>query len=211
MADFVDVHRQRVTTPGAPRLPLRWLPNWVGPGRCHGPGTWPGSVAAGQRVVLRDGSAVLIRQVRPSDAPLVADGFARLSARSRRARFLSGKDTLSAAELRYLTDVDHHDHEALGALDHPGRRGVGVARYVRDTADAQAAEIAVTIVDDWQGRGLGTELLARLSERARAAGIRRFTALVAEDNAAMAGVLRKLGADRVGRDGGTVDYEITLA
>jgi RimJ/RimL family protein N-acetyltransferase len=142
---------------------------------------------------------------------LLADGFTRLSARSRRMRFLAGKDTLSAAELRYFTHVDHHDHEALGALGHPGGHGVGVARYVRDTTDPQAAEIAVTIVDDWQGRGLGTELLARLSERARAAGIRRFTALVAEDNAAMAGVLRKLCADRVGRGRGAADYEITLA
>ena len=211
MANFVDVHRQRVTTPGAPRWPLRWLPNRLWPGRGRAPGTRPGSAAAGERLVLRDGSAVLIRQVRPSDAPLVAAGFARLSARSRRMRFLYGKDKLSAAELRYLTNVDHFDHEALGALDHPGGRGVGVARYVRDTADPRSAEIAVTIVDDGQGLGLATELLARLSERARAAGIRRFTALVAEDNAAMAGVLRKLCADRVGRGGGTVDNEITLA
>ena len=175
------------------------------------PGTRPGSAAAGHNVILRDGSTVLIRQVQPADAPLLADGFARLSDRSRRMRFLYRKDSLSAAELRYLTDIDHHDHEALGALDHLGGRGVGVARYVRDTADPQAAEIAVTIVDDWQGRGLGTELFARLSGRARAAGIRRFTALVAEDNAAMAGLLRKVRADRVGRNGGTADYEITLA
>ena len=65
-------------------------------------------------------------------------------------------------------------------------RGVGIARYVRDAEDPQAAEIAVTIVDDWQGRGLGTELLAQLSDRARQEGIRRFTALVAADNAAVA-------------------------
>jgi RimJ/RimL family protein N-acetyltransferase len=93
----------------------------------------------------------------------------------------------------------------------PGQDPLRRVSGVRDTADPRSAEIAVTIVDDWQGRGLATELLARLSERARAAGIRRFTALVAEDNAAMAGVLRKLCADRVGRGGGTVDCEITLA
>jgi RimJ/RimL family protein N-acetyltransferase len=160
--------------------------------------------------VLRDGSKVLIRPVQPADAPLLADGFARLSDRSRRMRFLARKDQLSAAELRYLTDVDHHDHEALGALDQAGGRGVGVARYVRDTEDPHAAEIAVTIVDDWQGRGLGTELLTRLSARARAEGIRRFTALVAEDNAAMAGLLRNMSASLVGRSPGTVEYEITL-
>ena len=114
-------------------------------------------VPEGRPVVLRDGSAVLIRQVRSTDAPLLADGFARLSAASRQMRFLGVKKQLSAAELRYLTDVDHHDHEALGALDQAGGHGVGIARYIRDADDPQAAEIAVTIVDEWQGRGLGTE------------------------------------------------------
>jgi RimJ/RimL family protein N-acetyltransferase len=87
---------------------------------------------------------------------------------------------------------------------------VGVARYVRDAGDPHAAEIAVTIVDDWQGRGLGTELLTRLSGRARSEGIHRFTALVAEDNTAMAGLLRNMNASLVGRSPGTVEYEITL-
>ena len=79
-----------------------------------------------------------------------------------------------------------------------------------DAEDPQAAEIAVTIVDDWQGRGLGTELLARLSGRARSEGIHRFTALVADDNTAMAGLLRNMSANLVGRSPGTVEYEITL-
>jgi RimJ/RimL family protein N-acetyltransferase len=153
---------------------------------------------------------VLIRQVQPADAPLLAAGFARLSDKSRRMRFLARKDQLSAAELRYFTDVDHHDHEALGALDQAGGRGVGVARYVRDAEDPHAAEIAVTIVDDWQGRGLGTELVTRLCGRARAEGIHRFTALVADDNQAMAGLLRNMSANLVGRSPGTVEYEITL-
>jgi GNAT superfamily N-acetyltransferase len=107
---------------------------------------------------------VLIRQVHSADAPLLADGFARLSARSRQLRFLTPKKGLSPAELRYFTDVHDHDHEALGALDHPGGRGVGVARYVRDADDPQAAEIAVTVIDDWQGRGLGAELVAQLCQ-----------------------------------------------
>ena len=162
-------------------------------------------------MVLRDGSAVLIRQVHSADAPLLADGFTRLSDASRQMRFLTRKKELSPAELRYFTDVDHHDHEALGALDHAGGRGVGIARYVRDAEDPHAAEIAVTIIDDWQGRGLGTELLAQLSDRARQEGIRRFTALVAADNKAMAGLLRNVSAELVRRGPGTVEYEIALA
>jgi RimJ/RimL family protein N-acetyltransferase len=167
--------------------------------------------AKGRKVWLRDGSAVLIRPVRPADAGLLADGFTRLSRRSRRLRFLGPKDELSAAELRFFTDVDHHDHEALGALDHASGGGVGIARYVRDRDDPDTAEIAVTVIDDWQGRGLGAELLARLSERACQEGIRRFTAAVAADNTAMAGLLRTFGGDLVRHEFGTLEYEIELA
>src|SRR5215813_11430213 len=186
------------------------MASWRRPGWSRLPGHRPRSAAEGKRVVLPDGSKVLIRQVQPADAPLLADGFARLSDRSRRMRFLTGKDQLSAAELRYFTDLDHRGHEALGALDQADGRGVGVARYVRDADDPHAAEIAVTIVDDWQGRGLGTELLTRLSDRARSEDICRFTALVAEDNRAMAGLLRNMSASLTGRSPGTVEYEITL-
>jgi RimJ/RimL family protein N-acetyltransferase len=173
--------------------------------------TRPRPAMEGTPATLRDGSTVLIRQVRRTDAPLLADGFARLSARSRRMRFLSTKTTLSASELRYFTDVDHHDHEALGALSPADGRGVGIARYIRDPADPEAAEIAVTIADDWQGRGLGTELLVRLSDRARQAGIGRFTATVSADNVAMPRLLWKMGAELTGRSRGTVDYEVALA
>jgi len=163
------------------------------------------------QVVLRDGSAVLIRPVRGADAPLLADGFARLSERSRWLRFLGRKTTLTEADLRYLTTVDHHDQEALGAIDHVRGGGVGIARYVRDRENPAAAEIAITIADDWQGRGLGTELLARLSDRAREEGIRRFTAVVAADNTAVAGLLRSSGASLVHRGSGVIEYEIDLA
>ena len=202
-------YRPRPGASGARRSPLGRLfrrlfrrprPAWAArPGR-----------AAGAPVVLRDGSKVVIRPVQRDDAPLLADGFARLSPQSRRLRFLRTKDELTPAELRYFTDVDHLDHEALGALDHPGGRGVGVARYVRDAGDPHAAEIAVTVVDDWQGRGLGTELLAQLSGRARAAGIRRFTALASADNQAVAGLLRGARGGVVRRGHGTVEYEIPL-
>ena len=153
---------------------------------------------------------MLIRQVRPADAALVADGFTRLSPRSRQMRFLTRKKGLSDAELRYFTDVDHHDHEALAALNHADGRGVGIARYIRHADDPHAAEVAITIVDDWQGRGLGTELMARLSDRARREGIHRFTALVAEDNTAMARLLRNMNASLVDRSHGAAEYEVTL-
>ena len=172
--------------------------------------TRPRPAIEGTPAALRDGSTVLIRQVRGTDAPMLADGFARLSTRSRQLRFLGPKKMLSGAELRYLTEVDHHDHEAIGALSPAEGRGVGIARYIRDADDPEAAEIAVTIADDWQGRGLGTELLVRLSDRARQAGIGRFTATVSADNVAMPRLLWKMGAELTGRSRGTVDYEVAL-
>ena len=202
-------HRQRTATSAARRSTQHWIPAWLRSDRL--PGHRPTPAARVTTVVLRDGSAVLIRQVQSVDAPLLADGFARLSDASRQMRFLTKKKELSPAELRYFTDVDHHDHEALGALDRADGRGVGIARYVRDAEDPQAAEIAVTIIDDWQGRGLGTELLAQLSDRARQEGIRRFTALVAAGNAAVAGLLQNMSAELVRYGPGTVEYEIALA
>jgi RimJ/RimL family protein N-acetyltransferase len=171
----------------------------------------PGAMAAdsGELTLLRGGFRALIRPVRSTDAALLADGFARLSERSRRARFLGNKKTLSSAELRYLTCVDHHDHEALGALD-PAGRGVGVARYIRDSEDHRAAELAITIVDEWQGRGLGGKLLELLADRARAEGIVRFTATVMVDNAASNRLILRAGGVLVSQASTTREYEIPL-
>jgi RimJ/RimL family protein N-acetyltransferase len=152
---------------------------------------------------------VAIRQVRSTDAALLADGFARLSQRSREQRFLGVKNHLTVAELRYLTSVDHHDHEALGALSRDGR-GVGVARYIRDSEDPVSAEVAITIVDEWQGRGLGTKLLELLSDRARAEGIARFTATLAAGNIASETMVRNAGGVLISSERGVLDYEIWL-
>jgi RimJ/RimL family protein N-acetyltransferase len=170
----------------------------------------PGPPAA-RAAVLADGARVLVRPIHAADVDLVADVFDQLSEASRWMQFLAAKKELSAAELRYLTDVDHHDHEALAALDHAAGRGVGVARYIRHTADPRAAEVAVTVVDGWQGRGLGTELLIQLAARARQEGVDRFTAVASADNAAAAGLLRTMGASVVAHEYDTVDYEIDLA
>jgi GNAT superfamily N-acetyltransferase len=166
-----------------------------------------------EEATLRDGSTIRIARITPRDAPLIADGFERLSAETRRLRFLTSKPTLSDAELRYLTEVDGHHHEALGAIDPLTKRGIAVARFVRDEEHPSRAEVAVTVADDWQHRGLGTLLLNRLSDRAREEGITHFTALVAGDNAAMQPFIDGLGGtlkvNQVG--GGVLEYEIKLA
>jgi GNAT superfamily N-acetyltransferase len=154
---------------------------------------------------LRDGSFVTIRPIAPADRALLQAGFDRLSEESRYRRFLTPTPRLSERMLRYLTEVDHRDHEALVALadDH----GVGVARFVR-TKDPEVAEAAVTVVDDWQGKGLGTALLELLARRARQEGIHRFSAVVLAQNQDMLDVLRGLGPLRViNRDANTIEAE----
>ena len=165
-----------------------------------------------RQLVLHDGSTVLLRQIGVTDVPLLVDGFARLSAESRQARFLIRKDELSEAELRYFTDVDHHDDEALVALSAVDGRCVGVARFVRAVDDDEAAEVAVTVVDNWQRRGIGAALLRQLRERALLEGIRRFTALIDDSNTAVLGLLHSLGVQArvVEREFGATEYSIML-
>jgi GNAT superfamily N-acetyltransferase len=161
---------------------------------------------------LRDGSEVRIRELTPQDAPVLAEAFERLSTESRDLRFLGAKPRLSTHDLEYLTDVDGHLHEALGAVDAATDRGVGVARFVRLDPEAPVAEVAVTVIDSWQRRGLGTLLLERLSERARAEGIERYTALVSGENRAVVGLLDSIGARVLTANAaaGTVEYEVEL-
>jgi RimJ/RimL family protein N-acetyltransferase len=167
---------------------------------------------SGESIRLKDGSRVLVRPVQTTDVPLLIDGFARLSPNSRRMRFLVGKNALTARELRYFTDIDHHDHEALGAVDIVTGRGVGVARYVRDAHDVHRADVAVTVVDEWQRRGLGSELMKRLAHRAQKEGIRRFGALLATDNVAVVALLRRMDADveLISYEEETLQYDIYL-
>lgn len=136
---------------------------------------------------------LVIRPISPEDGPALVDGFERLSDASRYRRFLSPHDHLSAAEVRYFTEVDHHDHEALVAVDPQTGAGVGVARYVRSKEDPQEAEIAIAVVDDWQRQGVGTRLASALADRAREEGISVFTGLVLAENELMLSLAGELG------------------
>jgi len=151
----------------------------------------PASSQTGELVRLDDGSEILIRPIQPSDkAPLLA-GFEELSSRSRYRRFLSPMTRLEPRWLDYLTAVDHQGHEALIATS--AGAPAGVARYIRLPEDRFAAEVAITIVDSWQGRGVGSTLLARLAMRAREEGIATFRATCLAENRAIVQLLRELG------------------
>src|SRR3954451_15869153 len=130
----------------------------------------------GDLVRLRDGVEVLIRAVQPEDKPLFARGWERFGEESRYRRFMGAKQRPTTRELAFFTELDHLDHEALGALDPVTGEGLGVARYLRDQDRPHVAEAAVAVIDAMQGRGLGGALLRRLRDRAARNGIRCFTA-----------------------------------
>jgi RimJ/RimL family protein N-acetyltransferase len=142
----------------------------------------------------------------------VLDVFAGLGRRSRELRFLTGaRPALSPTELQHLTDVDHHRHAALVA-ESPDGRAVGIARFCRDPEDDSSAEVAIAVVDTWQGRGVGRRLASALAARARQVGVRRFTMEMRSDNEAALQLLLRISpdAERVVLDRELTAYAATL-
>jgi CRP-like cAMP-binding protein len=146
-------------------------------------------------VTLRDGTRLWIRPVLPTDRGKLADSQPGFSRESHYRRFFSAPP-LSDRIVEYLIDVDYVDHFAWAVLaaDEPGEPGIASARYVRERDAPDIAEVAFAVVDDYQGRGLGTFLLGALAVAARENDVRRFRARFLSENAAMRAVLRRSGA-----------------
>jgi GNAT superfamily N-acetyltransferase len=138
-----------------------------------------------EQVSLNDGTTVLVRSVGPGDAEALRRGYRQLSATSAYQRFFTVFPDLSPQQVRYFTAVDHHDHEALGAVAERGDP-VGIARYIRDDPrDPGSAEMAIVVVDTWQGRGVGQQLLRVLCRRARQEGVTTLRAEFLSENPAL--------------------------
>lgn len=180
--------------PGCPRSPL-----------CLSVPTWVAESLTEVRH-LSDGTRVMIRPLLRSDRRELAAGFERLSERSRRLRFFSAPSRLSNGQLDYLTEIDYHNHFAWAAfaLDEAGQPGVGVSRFIRLADHPDTAEAAVTVADKFQGRGLGTILLAKLAQAAIERGVAHFVAYVLAENRELLEALRDVGA-RVRREEPGVD------
>ena len=148
-------------------------------------------------MTLRDGTPAMIWPLSPSDARGLQEGYRQLSAESRYSRFLSATRDLSDALLRVLVDdVDGVDHIALVLVAFPEagpEQAAGVGRLVRYPDRPAAADVAVTVDDEWQGRGVASALLAELVAR-RPAGVTELLTQVAVDNAASFAMLARLGA-----------------
>jgi GNAT superfamily N-acetyltransferase len=151
-----------------------------------------------ETVELSDGQRVHLRLMRPSDKEMLLEGFERLSPDSRYARFMAPKSKLTESELRYLTEVDGVDHFAMGAIRRhlvSKDEGVGIARFVRLQEKRDTAEPAVTVSDDYQGKGLGSVLLQRLIEAAWERDVRWFVTELLADNTASRRMIEALSPE----------------
>lgn len=131
---------------------------------------------------------VTVRPLRNGDAATVQAVFERLSPESRYARFGGAKNALSASDLALLARVDANHHVLVAWF---GSEPIGIGRLVRT---GSCGEVAFDVADEWQSRGVGRLLADRLSEDARAAGIRAFHADIRPDNVRSRALLRRLQA-----------------
>ena len=156
-------------------------------------------------MTLRNGAQVVLRAIRPEDRQPLAEGFGRLSERSRQLRFLEARSELTDAELTFLTEVDGQHHLAIVCVATDGEQeshGLGVARFIQLPQEPTTAEIAVTVVDSAQGLGIGSLLAAELVQAARALGIEKFRALMISSNGQMMTLMQKIDPGAVVRGRG---------
>ena len=163
---------------------------------------------------LQDGTPALIWPLLPTDTETLRDLFRRLSPESRRRRFLHVLNQLDDAMIgRLVGSVDgvHHIALVLVVLPPEGKeQPAGVAHLLQYPDDPATADIAVTVVDDWQRRGAGTALVSALMQR-RPAAVTRLCTLVAADN--RASLAQLAGAGRVSSglpEQGVLDVTVEL-
>ena len=170
----------------------------------------PPAIATG--AITRSGAeGVELRPLCPDDSAAVLAVFAGMGTHSRELRFLASKTRLTEADVRHLTGVDGRNHVGVLAVARPDRP-IGIARLIRDHVDHDLAEVAVEVVDEWQDRGVGTELLLELRERAVDAGVRRFKVFVSPDNSAVHRLLARMpgAVTMLSTDRWTTEYLVWL-
>jgi RimJ/RimL family protein N-acetyltransferase len=161
---------------------------------------------------LPDGRSVEIRAVRPADRDGFIEAFGRASPASIYRRFFAAKRDLSEQEISFFSDVDFVGHVALVAVAAEGGRPVvvGGARYI--TVEPGQAEIAFTVLDQYQGHGLGAALMRHLVMLAREAGLKQLIAEVLPENTPMLKVFEKCGLQlNTRRERGVVHVTLRLS
>jgi len=125
-----------------------------------------------------------VRPITPSDKDLLQKGFGELSERSKYLRLFQINNQLSDTQLKYFTEVDGVQHVAWGILDESGEESlpVGVGRFVKYKDEQDVAEIAITVIDSHQGKGLGRLLFVTLNFIAGQMGMKKLRYYVLREN-----------------------------
>lgn len=151
-----------------------------------------------------------IRPLRLGETEVVESVFARLGPLSRALRFGGAKATLSGSELETLADVGERRH-AVVAFVAGDWAPAGIARFVVDTHDRSTAEVAIAVVDEHQGRGIGKALMRALVADARAAGVERLRATIAGENRRSLALLRTVATiDDIRFGGGSIEVVASI-
>lgn len=159
---------------------------------------------------LRDGARIVLHTVSPDDRACIARGFEQLSPASRQSRFLMPMRKLDGPMLDYLTAIDGNRHLAVAACTDEVEP-VGLARCVRLEDEPDTAEIAVTVLDSWQRRGVAPVLVTELARWADAVAIRKFRALFGYDNRAIAKLIGSAGIPLVPDGNGMLRADIEVS
>jgi acetyltransferase len=161
------------------------------------------------RLTTSGGRRILVRPIRPEDAPLLENLFAVLSPQTIYRRFFNYIKSLSVQMLARFTQIDYDREVALIALDDDQgvERMLGVARVI--TLTRGGAEFAVLVGDPWQGQGIGAELLLRCLHLVKARGIETVVGTVLAENTQMLALGRKLGFD-LRKDADSGEYVLRI-
>jgi acetyltransferase len=135
-----------------------------------------------------------------------------MSCQTRQQRFASPMISLSEEHLDYLTNLDGVDRVAWCACIQTdlGERGIGLARYFTLVNKKQVAEFAVTVVDEFQGQGVGTELMKKLVETAKSNSVEILRGFVLPSNRVMLALCRRFDAETVREDASTMRADIRI-
>ncbi len=147
-----------------------------------------------ETVALRDGSQIFVRPIRPDDESMMREMFYDFSEQTKYLRYHAALKSMPHNKLQVFCTVDYTSEMAIIAIYGPPgeERVVGVARYMTD-AEGDSAEVAFTVADDWQRKGLGSYFFNRLVQIGREQGIRTFSAYVLVENSGMLKIFHRSG------------------
>jgi RimJ/RimL family protein N-acetyltransferase len=162
-------------------------------------------------VTLHDARRVRVRPMRRDDREKYLAAVLALSPRSRYLRFAAPLPRVSPRLVEQMMSFDGERHVAYAAFTPDERTMVGACRYIVSGRNPHEAEVALAVADEWQGQGLGRELLGVIVERARHAGLDSLIAMMLSENRACARLAAGVGFAIAGHSGPSTEYEMGLA